>query len=88
MFKSVELRQNSRIIDKYVGMNVIILKVLCKIYPILLNRYVEKLIAEFFGIGTELLNYLFHFFFTASDTDNGATMINDKGFGNSLAHTA
>lgn len=61
MFKSVELRQNSRIIDKYVGMNVIILKVLCKIYPILLNRYVEKLIAEFFGIGTELLNYLFIF---------------------------
>ena len=88
MFKSVELRQNSRIIDKYVGMNVIILKVLCKIYPILLNRYVEKLIAEFFGIGAELLNYLFHFFLAASDTDNGATMINDKGFGNSLAHTA
>ena len=62
MFKSVELRQNSRIIDKYVGMNVIILKVLCKIYPILLNRYVEKLIAEFLVIGTELINYIFHFF--------------------------
>ena len=84
----VELRQNTRVVDENVGLDVVFVEIVQIIVPICTVGNIKQLIRELVGIFAEFRDQRFHFLLASCHAQNGAPVLFDEFFGNALTHTA